>query len=186
MHRSKSCTIFSLLCDNLANCFGQFMSLSEHEKTEIMDDGGVAFKELGAFAFRNLTGAATATWLVLLCRDLLGEAHVQDLRRAVYRFQALLASARLLSVRQHAVRLQHQGYECFGRCGGVFWCGLFHSGRSMDAMLARFARPCLEPRRHRLRRAAAISGRGVVPRECGDDLPRNAAIQLCGQQDLDH
>ena len=112
--RSKSCTIFSLLCDNLAICFGQFMSLSEHEKTEIMDDGGVAFKELGAFAFRNLTGAATATSLVLLCRDLLGEAHVQDPRRAVYRFQALLASACLLSVRRHAVRLQLQGYECFG------------------------------------------------------------------------
>ena len=29
----------------------------------------------------------------------------------------------------------------------------FQSGRSVDAMLARLARPCLEPRRHRLRRA---------------------------------
>ena len=44
------------------------------------------------------------------------------------------------------------------------------------------ARPCLEPRRHRLRRAAASSGEGLVPRECGDDLRSSAVIQLGGQQ----
>ena len=60
-------------------------------------------------ALRHLIGAATAKSFGLSCRGLLGEAFVQNPRRAAYRFQAPHAPACLPSVRRDAFRPQHQG-----------------------------------------------------------------------------
>ena len=47
----------------------------------------------------------------------------------------------------------------------------------------RNARP---PRTPMAGTTAASSGGGLVPEECGHDLPSSAAIQLAGQQGSDH
>ena len=98
--------------DNFAICVDRFLSLSEHEKTKIMDDCVDGFKELVALHF----GTSSVRRL-----DIVWEADVR-----------------------HAFRPQLQGYECHGRHGGEVWCGLFQSGRSVDAMPSRLARPRLE------------------------------------------
>ena len=151
-----------------------------------MDDCGDGFKELVASHLGSSLLWRLRHRLFFVVVTCLGKRMcMQDPRRAVCKFQTPLTTARLPNVPRHAFRPQLQGYECPGRLGGEVWCGSVHTGRSVDVMLARLARPCPEPR-HRFCRAAASSREGLVPQECSDDLPSNAAIQLGGQQGSDH
>ena len=116
---------FLSTCGNLAICFGRFMSLSEHEKTEIMDDGGVGFQRTRGICISephrcgdsDIVGSSLSglAWRSRCARSEKGRAQFPSL--TCLRLSSECATT--------CCPTSAQGYECFGRFGGEVWCGLF-------------------------------------------------------------
>ena len=113
-----------------------------------MDGCGNGFKELVALLFGTSLLRRLRHRLFFAVVTCTGETDVQDPRRIVNRFHALLAAARLPNVRRHAGDLGSTGASALVDLEEKFGVDFSKMVASENAMLARLARRCLEPPSH--------------------------------------